>query len=173
MAAAGLFDGRRVELIRGDVVEMSPQESLHSTAVTLAYEALRKAFRKGFVIRVQMPLAPGKDSNPEPDVAVVRGNVRTYARAHPTTAELVIEVAQSSLNYDRSTKGSLYAEAGIPEYWIVNLVDGIVEVHRNPGREARGARRSAYSSLERVRTGKTISPLAASRSRVRVADLIP
>ena len=173
MASAGLFRGRRVERIRGDVVKMSPQETLHATAVTMAYELLRRAFKKGFVIRVQMPLESGRDSDPEPDVAVVRGDVRTYARAHPTTADLVIEVAQSSLNYDRSTKGSLYAEAGIPEHWIVNLVEGIVEVYRNPGREARGARRFAYSSMERVPPGKTIAPLAAPRCRMRVADLIP
>jgi len=172
VAAAGLFDGRRVELIRGEIVEMSPQRSPHAGAIAMADELLRRVFKKGFVIRVQMPLEIGKDSDPEPDLAVVRGTAREQARAHPSTAELVIEVAESSLDYDRTTKGSLYAEARIPEYWIVNLIDGVVEVYRNPIREARGVRFS-YSSMERVPIGKTIVPLAAPRARVKVRDLIP
>ncbi len=173
MAAASLFDGRRVELIQGEVVEMSPQDSLHSAAVAMADEVLRLAFKRGFVIRVQMPLVLGINSDPEPDIAVVRGNARDQARAHPTTAALVVELARTSLEYDRDTKGRLYAEAGVPEYWIVNLIEGVVEVHRGPRRETRGARRYAYSSVERVPPGKTVAPLAAPRARLKVVDLIP
>ncbi len=173
MAAAGVLDGHRVELMRGEVVEMSPQDPLHAGAVTMAYEALRRAFKKGFAIRMQMPLVLGRDSVPEPDVAVVRGTARDQSRGHPKSAVLVLEVSLTSLDYDRATKGRLYAEAGIAEYWIVNLADGVVEVYRNPRREEGRARRFGYSSMDRVSPGRSIAPLAAPRARVKAEDLVP
>jgi len=112
MMEAGIFaPGERVELIDGEIVEMSPQHSAHSTAVSLSAEALCTAFGAGFDVRTRMPLALDLYSEPEPDVAVVPGSPRDYRDAHPTTALLVVEVADSTEAYDRDQKGSLYARA--------------------------------------------------------------
>ncbi len=134
MAQMGLFQGKRVELIEGRVIVTSPVGSLHAAAATLAARAVKKSFGEGYFVRWQMPLALGERSEPEPDVAVIAGDVRDYVHDHPTTAALIIEVADTSLAYayDRTTKGSLYARAGIPEYWIVNLVDRQLDVYRDP-----------------------------------------
>ena len=166
MAEAGLFEGRRVELIRGEVIEKTPQKSRHPTGVTLAYTSRTKAFGDGYVVRIQMPLVLGRDSDPEPDVAVVAGTTRDYADAHPQTAALVVEVAESSLEYDRTTKGPLYAESRIPEYWIVNLVDGQLEVYRKP-------EGSAYRERRVLGVSESVEPLAAVGVELRVADLLP
>src|SRR2546427_3694659 len=105
MVEAGvLAPGERAELIDGEVLAMTPQGSLHATAVVLVEEALRAAFATGYVIRAQMPLA--LDPSSEPDVAVVRGSPRDYRGAHPTSALLVVEGAEATLGYDRDPKGS-------------------------------------------------------------------
>src|SRR5215468_2290997 len=132
MGEIGLFEDKRVELIEGEVIEMSPIYSPHATSVTLAGDVLRAIFGKGWVVREEKPLSLGDDSDPEPDIALVEGKARDFKDAHPTTAALVIEVADSSLSYDRSRKASLYAKAGIPDYWILNLQDRQIEVHRRP-----------------------------------------
>ncbi len=166
MAEAGLFDGRRVELVRGEVIEMTPQKSRHATGVTLVYTSLSAAFGDKYVARIQLPLILGLDSDPEPDAAVVPGNVRDFVDAHPSTATLVVEVADSSLDYDRTTKCALYAESGIPEYWIVNLVERQLEVYRKPEGGAYGERLVLGPS-------ESVEPLSGSRVRVLVADLLP
>src|SRR5205085_348286 len=84
---------------------------------------IRASLPPGWIVRVQAPLALDDESAPEPDVAVVRGRHADYRSAHPTRAALIVEVAESSLTFDRVQKGSLYARAGIVDYWIVNLVD--------------------------------------------------
>jgi Uma2 family endonuclease len=122
----------RVELIEGEIVEVPPQLGPHATGVYLAQEVLHTTYGDGFLVRVQLPLALGQYSEPEPDVAVVAGSPRDFVAAHPTMAVLVIEVSDTTLSYDRETKGSLYAAAGIPEYWILNLVDRQLEMHRAP-----------------------------------------
>ncbi len=124
----------RVELIEGEIVQKMPQKSPHSTAISLALESLRLAFPVGFVVRPKLPLSVGELSQPEPDLAVVIGSVRDYADAQPTAAEavLVVEVSDSTLLPDQTTKAGLYARAGIAEYWIVNLPERILEVHRQP-----------------------------------------
>jgi Uma2 family endonuclease len=132
MWAMGLLEGQRVELIEGEVIEMNPLSSLHATAVTLATGALREKFGKEWVVRVQNPLSLGIHSEPHPDIAVVAGNARDFRDEHPNTASLIVEVADSSLAYDRSCKAAIYAEGKIPEYWIVNLQERLLEVYRHP-----------------------------------------
>ncbi len=145
---------------------MSPEKSRHAAAVDLALEALRQAFGSSHTIRVRHPLAVSETSEPEPDLAVVPGTARDYVDHHPTSASLVVEVSDSSLEYDRTRKARIYAQAGIAEYWIVNLVDGALEVHRSPEPTGYGAR-SRHSK------GDVVSPAGAPGASVAVADLLP
>src|SRR5262245_32913782 len=128
----GFFDPEeRLELVDGIVIERKAQSRLHARGILLAQDALRTVFAEGFVIRPQMPWALNVASEPEPDLAVVTGTLWDYPDAHPSTAILVVEVSDGSLFLDRY-KASLYACAGIPEYWLENLVDRCLEVYREP-----------------------------------------
>jgi Uma2 family endonuclease len=163
----------RLELLDGLLLVKEPQSSAHMTAVRLAEEALRAAFGAGWDVRAQGPIALDPRSEPEPDVSVVRGSPRDYRDAHPTSPVLVVEVALASLRLDRTRKCRAFARAGVPEYWIVNLVDRVLEVHREPGRldEARGRR--GYRSVRTLGPEAAVSPLGAPAARVAVADLLP
>jgi hypothetical protein len=100
MIEAGIFaPGERVELIDGEILEMSPQKSPHSTGVSLTAETLRVAFGEGYHVRTRMLLALDPYSEPEPDIAVVRGSPRDYRDAHPSSALLVVEIADSTLTF--------------------------------------------------------------------------
>src|SRR2546428_566822 len=124
----GVFEpGERVELIDGLLVVAEPQSSPHYTAIRLVGPALARAFGGGWDVRPQAPIALDDDSEPEPDVAVVRGELRDSVEAHPADPVLVVEVALTSLASDRAHKSSLYARAGRPEDWIVHLVDRVLE----------------------------------------------
>jgi Uma2 family endonuclease len=159
MIAAGVFDHgrrRRLELIHGEIREMTPIGSEHEVAVDYLTEwSFRSLPPEWAWIRVQNSIGlPELDSAPEPDIAWVAR--RDYSRARPTAADvlLVIEVAESSLKYDSGEKADLYAAAGIADYWIVNLVDRRIEVRRDPSAE--GYRSHA------IRAGEDeIRPLAA------------
>lgn len=166
MSAGILGPGDRVELLEGEIIEMSPEKSRHAASVDLALDALRRVLPAGYSIRVQHPLALSDSSEPEPDLAVVRGTPRDYVDGHPSSAEMVLEVADSSLEYDRTRKASVYAAAAIAEYWIVNLVDAVVEVHREPTR-------SGYRSVDTRRAADVLRPLAAPGAEIRVAELLP
>jgi Uma2 family endonuclease len=148
MVAEGLFAGERVELIEGMIVEMSPQDPRHAAVVQRLTRVLGGALNGRADIRVQLPLAVSEESLPEPDVAVV--TLTDFDDAHPTTAFLVVEVAETSLRKDRHVKTALYARAGVPEYWVVNLVDRLIEVHVEPA-GATYARVAAARPRESVR----------------------
>ena len=165
--ARGIFTTEDpIELIDGEIItHMGPQYSPHATAIRLASIALDRIFATGFDIRAQLPLRLGLQSLPEPDVAVVRGSPRDYLDGHPRTAELVVEVADSSLVIDRGRKLRLYAREGIPDYWIVNLVDDCVEVRRRPAGED-------YVETRICRRGDTI-PTGPNAAPVAVNDLLP
>lgn len=168
IAQAGLFaPDERVELIEGEIVEMSPQDPEHSTAIVVGEETLRSAFGADYHVRSQLPLALGDDSEPEPDLAVVQGPRRAFAASHPSTASLVVEVSDSSLPFDRDRKGPMYARAGIPEYWIVNIVDHLLEVYRVPRADVGYATRLLLTSSD------VISPLALPTARIEVREMLP
>jgi Uma2 family endonuclease len=170
LVALGMFDGRRVELIEGAIVErMSPQGSRHTTGGMRIERALRAAFPAA-LIRVQYPLALG-DSEPEPDVAVVTGTLEEYVDAHPTTALIVAEVADSSVVFDRETKGRVYARAGIPEYWLLDLTKQRLEVRRDP--RTLPGEEPGYASVQLLRAGDVVTPLGAPGAKLAVADLLP
>ena len=173
MAEMGFFNGQRVELIDGEVILTSPQEAGHATAVGLTADALQKIFSEGFVVRVQQPLDLGETYEPEPDVAVVVGQRRDYATVHPKTAVLIVEVALSSVDYDRTVKGSLYAKAGIQEFWLLNLRERRLEVFREPIPMSDQPFGFGYKSIRIYLPDESISPIAKPDAQVKVADLLP
>ena len=167
MAEFGLFEpDQRLELIDGVIYDIARQSSLHATALQLGRRALDAAFGEGYYVRMHVPLILDPDSEPEPDFAVVRGSVRDFRDAHPTTAILVVELADTSLDYERR-KAPVYARHGIPELWIVDVRSGIVEVHREPEGDA-------YRSVARLGREGSVRPLAAPPGPpIPVADLLP
>ena len=173
MALGVLRLDERVELIEGEIIETPPQLSRHTTGVYLAYEALRAIFAVGFVVRVQFPLALGEYSEPEPDFAVVAGTGRGFADAHPTSALLAVEVADTTLSFDRETKASLYAGAGIPEYWSLNLVHRQLEMHREPGPMPDTVYGFGYRTRTVALPGDIVTGPGLPGASLAVADLLP
>ncbi len=135
MAAAGILDeDSRVELIRGQIVDMAPIGAPHLNMVNRLTRLLPAILGDLGVLSVQNPVRLDDGSEPQPDVAVLKPRPEEYETATPRAADvlLVIEVAETSLDDDRAVKAPLYAGSGIPEYWIVNIVDRVVEVYRQP-----------------------------------------
>ena len=165
----------RLELIDGEILEMTPQGTRHATAVQLGTRALENAFGEGFCMRSQLPLALDPRSEPEPDVAVVRGTPRDYRDFHPLPANtvLVVEISESTLAYDQLTKASLYARAQIAEYWILNLMDRRMEVCSRPEASTNAPFRWRYADIKTFEPGSQITPLAAPGASVAVDDLLP
>jgi Uma2 family endonuclease len=168
-----LHEDEPVELLAGQMIVAEPKGSPHATAVALAADALRAAFGGGWVVRVQDPIALDDESEPEPDLAVVPGRPRDYTTAHPARPALLIEVAETSLAFDRHYKGSLYARAGVADYWIVDLVHRHVEVHRDPSPDAASEFGWRYRDVQTLSPGATVAPLARPEVSVAVADLLP
>lgn len=172
MAALGLFGPEeRVELLEGEIVTMTPQRSSHSATIGLAEAVLRRVFGPTHWIRIQLPLIVDPDSEPEPDLAVVPGSPREYVSEHPHTALLILEVADSTLEKDRAHKAPIYARAGIPEYWIVNLAERCLEVYREPVNQP--GQPASYRSFRKLSPSDRVSPLAAASVTIAVADLLP
>ncbi len=159
-----------IELLDGRLAFRESQGTRHAAACLRVRIALDRAFGAGYHVRPQFLIALDDVSEPEPDVAVVRGRIEDYLDAHPTSLVLVVEVADSSLGRDRGRKGSLYARAGVADYWIVNLLGRVLEVYRDPERSAAG--RWRYRTVRVLKPRAAVSPLAAPRARLRVADLL-
>ena len=163
----------RIELLEGIIVEKMPQKAPHSFGILSMGEALRQIFTEGYTIRTQMPLSLDADSVPEPDLAVVAGSIRDYLQAHPTTAALVVEIADSSAWIDRKAKSRLYARAGIPEYVILNLPKRRLEVRRNPAEIPGRPREFDYAEALLLTSKQKWSPLLAPDAQIAVAYLLP
>jgi Uma2 family endonuclease len=167
MTFAGVFEpDARLELVDGEILTLPPQSTRHFTAIQLAEAALGEAFGAGYHVRPQGPLAIDGRSEPEPDIAVVTGSPRDYAAAHPRTAVLILEIADSSLGFDQIAKKRLYARNRIPEYWILDLTQERLEVHREP-------RDDDYSHFETHGKTGTVSPLTAPDAVIGIGDLLP
>ena len=170
----GVFgEDEHVELLDGLLVVREPQGSRHSAAVVALQQALAQAFGSGFHVRPQLPIALDDSSEPEPDAVVVQGAPWDYARSHPATPLLLVEIAEASLAIDRRYKGSLYARAGIADYWIVNLAESVLEIYRDPAPMPSARFGWEYRTRERLTRGAAISPLAAPATVVAVTDLLP
>lgn len=165
LVEAGCFRDEKIELLYGRLVEMSPQGHGHAYAIMRLNEALMPALVGRAYVRVQLPIGATDESEPEPDLAVVP---KQDYDAHPTHAQLVIEVAESSLADDRNIKRSLYAQMGVPEMWIVNLVDDCVEVGRNVDPIIK-----AYGRVTRYNRGDIIELLEYPDVRIAVSDVLP
>jgi Uma2 family endonuclease len=155
MAAAGILsEDDPVELIEGEIVEMPPMGSPHAACISRLTHILVAQAGNLAAVRVQLPVRLDERSEPEPDLALVKSGADSYASAHPGPDDVlsVIEVADTTLHYDRSVKGPLYARAGLPAYWLVDLVHGRVDVHREPVdgryRTVRAFRRGERATLE-------------------------
>jgi Uma2 family endonuclease len=154
--------GRRTELIRGIVIEKMSKSPLHRTIASLLYKLLLAKVPEGYSVWKEEPLTL-RDSEPEPDISVTRGNERDFAKAHPATAELVVEISVSSAALDREN-ASLYAEAGVREYWIILAQARQVEVYRRP-------ENGRYQETRVAGLNETLECSGLSGLRVRIADL--
>ena len=162
-----------IELLGGHMIVKEPQYSPHATSICLLQRVLIDTFGAGWTVRAQMPVALDEESEPEPDVSVVPGDPRDYRDAHPERPALIVEVALSRLRFDREHKGSLYARAGIVDYWIVNLIDRTVEVYRDPGADLTALYGWRYMSVERFSPSSVITPIEVPAAPIPVAALIP
>jgi Uma2 family endonuclease len=172
LANRGLFQGQRVELIEGEIMVFTPQNWPHASTVDRIAEVLRRSLSTGFWVRMQLPLNLSPLSDPEPDVSVVAGRREDYTD-HPTAAVLIVEVSDTTLAYDRGQKASLYARAGIADYWIVNLVQQELEVYHDPFADASQPFGYRYDQRTIFYAGDHVTPLAAPQARILVADLLP
>lgn len=171
LAETGVIPNRHIELMEGEIIQMAPQRDPHALAVVFTDYALRRVFGEGFTIRVQLPFSISDVSEPEPDIAVLAGTPRSQV-GHPKNALLLVEVAEASLEYDRTRKAGAYAEAGVEEYWIVNLNSRCVETFRHPIFDP-VKKIHRYADVQIVFPPAAISPLAAAHATIAVADLLP
>lgn len=163
MVAAGIFDeDERIELLEGMLVTMSPQGEPHARVIEWLTQRMIVWLGFDFRVRCQLPYAASESSEPEPDLAIFRGDHRTDD--HPSEALLIVEVSDSSIRKDRILKQRVYAKAGLPEYWIVNVQAKTVEVYTQP-------RGDAFISHQVFRVGDVLRPTRLPNIEVPVADL--
>ncbi len=174
----GFFEGERVQLINGEIIEMAAMNGPHATATNKTRKLLERIFEGDgaigdYTVRCQMPISLPNNSVPEPDVAVVEGNDDDYIIIHPRTAALVVEISDTTLHPDQNAKVALYAAAGIAEYWIVNLKERQLEVRRQPTPRAENEAEYFYSQILIFQENESVAPLAASNASIEVAALLP
>lgn len=176
LIALGLLEGKHVELIQGEILTMASMGEPHALTIMQLNYALLPHFNPGagFHFRIQMPLAlPALISEPEPDIAIVALDAPSNEAGRPTSASLLIEVAESSLAYGRERKVPLYAAAGIQEYWLVNLPERCLEVYRQPIPDASSFSGWRYQERQRLQEDDHVAPLAAPEVVVAVDVLLP
>lgn len=158
-----LTDDDPVELLEGWLVYKMPKNPPHRITTKVTRDALDQILPPGWYVDTQEPITLS-DSEPEPDVVIVRGATQDYLDRHPTAQDvtLVIEVADSTLERDRTSKKRLYARSGIPIYWIINLVDRTIEIYAQPENEDYQHQRIATEQIEVVVEGRTIAQLSVS-----------
>jgi Uma2 family endonuclease len=167
MIAAGILTERdRVELIDGEIIQMSPQGPAHSSSTHRSDKQLKRQLSEQADVRVQMPISL-LTSEPEPDLVVVRVDERDYADQHPQPEDifLVIEVSSTTLEFDLNVKGPTYAQAGIVEYWVLDLANRSLYVLREPNN-------TGYQSQTILNETDRISPLAFPNIEITIADLL-
>jgi Uma2 family endonuclease len=175
LAELGFFKGKRVELIHGEILEVSPIGWSHALATGLVVDVLTRIFASGHWVSEQKPFRiPGSSlsSELEPDVAVIPGASRNYS-GHPTLAALIVEVADTTLFYDTTTKAELHATAGVADYWVLDLDGRQLQVFRDPVQLPAGLGASGYRTHFVLDASGQLGPLAAPGATITVADLLP
>jgi Uma2 family endonuclease len=167
LGESGLFNDRRIELVEGCLLEMSPQGSKHASTLMKLVRLLPSIFDDRYSIAIQSPLAVSELSQPEPDAAVLLGEPEAFRDVLPKVALLVIEVSDTTLAFDRTTKSRIYAKAGIVDYWIINVVECCVEVNRQP------TSAGEYEHKQILKSGDKVSPLAMLQASINVEVLLP
>jgi Uma2 family endonuclease len=165
------FEGRRLFLLHGEIWEQGRMNPPHATFLYVATDALRRIFDSGFLVRPQLDLQLDDGTKVVPDVLVVRGSVRDFLHAHPTTADLIVEVSDTTLFFDTTTKAELYATAGVPDYWVLDVNARRLLVFRDPAPVASNGH--AYRLSRTFAEMDTVTPVAAPTQPVRVAELLP
>ena len=168
MAETGILSPNdRVELIRGEIVEMSPIGTRHAACVRRLNRLFSGLVGENALIAVQDPIHLDEHSEPEPDLTLLRPRADFYAESHPTSEDilLLIEVSDSSLLFDRSVKLPLYARHGIREVWVVNLVEGHLQSHREPERDG-------YRVSQRLRPGDRLTPQALQDVEIDIDSIL-
>ncbi|MCX6606204.1 MAG: Uma2 family endonuclease [Acidobacteria bacterium] len=170
LEAAGLLESERFELIDGELIPKVPKSPLHSFALLLLIEWLREVFGSRHVLQ-EVPIELGehlsRTNEPEPDAIVLRRSAASFRNTSPGPSDLLLvaEISATSQSYDLGAKAALYASGGIPEYWVLDLRDMRMIVHRNPDGEK-------YSSIVAYAVDEAVSPLAAQASSIRLQDLM-
>lgn len=168
MGAAGIFsEDDRVELIEGEIVEMSPIGSRHAACVDRLNHLFSQRAGERTIVRVQNPIRLSGHSEPQPDLALLRPRLNFYAHAHPSPEDvlLVVEVAETLADYDREVKVPLSARAGIPEVWLAELDAEKIEVYRQPGPHG-------YQEVQTVRRGQQLFPQAFPELALASDDIL-
>jgi Uma2 family endonuclease len=158
----------RVELIAGQIIQMSPKGTAHTSATRRTSNVLRNFLGNRASVYTQDPIQLNNNSEPEPDLSVVRFDPLDYSQQHPTAADvyLIIEVADTSLTYDTEIKAKLYAEAGITDYWVLDVSDRRLIVFREPHQQG-------YQSQVILNEQQAITPLAFPDLAIAITDILP
>jgi Uma2 family endonuclease len=168
MAQAGVFsEDDHIELIEGEVVEMSPIASTHQGCVDELSSLITERLLGSVIVRVQGPIHIDEYSEPQPDISLLKQRQDFYRRSHPTPSDvlLVIEVADTSIEYDRGVKLPLYASAGIPEAWLIVLPKDLIEVHSEP-------KNGKYQKVRRLKRGKALVSPTINGLTLKVDDIL-
>jgi Uma2 family endonuclease len=169
MMESGIIrEGERVELILGQIFTMAAKGTRHTVSTTRLIEELPRLLQRRAIVRCQDPITLPNHSEPEPDIVIARLRSDDYVNSHPSPEDiiLVIEVADSTIKFDRDTKAPLYAAAGIGEYWIINLVDDRLEIYRQP-------EGNIYTSIEIVTPPRSIRLPHFSEISLNISDFFP
>ena len=169
----GVFQpAERLELLDGVLVVREPQGTRHAAGIRRVVATLHAVLSDVWQIDSQLPIALDDDSEPEPDVAVVAHEAGDYRDAHPSEPQLIVEITESSYRIDREYKASLYARAGVRDYWIVDVLHGVVEALREPEESPDAPYGWRYRSVVTLRPPATVTPLVAPASTIAVASLL-
>jgi Uma2 family endonuclease len=173
LAALPKFENRRMILVDGEILDLPPANHPHDLGIGLVQLALATIFGSGsYWVRVQMALPLGLTTDLIPDLAVVLGAMRMHT-VQPSSALLVVEVADSSLAYDTGDKSNLYAAGGIEDYWVIDVANRAVHVFRDPVRDASAPHGFRYRNQQTFDDSATVIPRAMPSASVLVAALLP